>query len=45
MPRTTSEASDAWALLVQFYFVQRSHLPPLGAELDPVAGAVPSAAP
>jgi DNA-binding MarR family transcriptional regulator len=28
------DSCDAWSLLVQFYFVQRTYLPPLGAELD-----------
>jgi DNA-binding MarR family transcriptional regulator len=28
------DAGDAWQLLVQFFFAQRAHLPPLAAELE-----------
>src|ERR1700687_2209736 len=34
MKRTTPHACDAWQLLVQLFFAQRSHLPPLAAELQ-----------
>src|SRR5580693_9240697 len=28
------DSCDAWQLLVQFFFVQRAHLPPLAAKLE-----------
>jgi len=34
MKRANPAASDAWQLMVQFYFTQREHLPPVAAELD-----------
>lgn len=34
MKRANPEACDAWQLMVQFYFTQREHLPPVAAELD-----------
>jgi MarR family transcriptional regulator, organic hydroperoxide resistance regulator len=34
MKRTSPDAGDAWQLLVQFFFAQRAHLPPLAAELE-----------
>jgi len=34
MKRTSPHACDAWQLLVQFLFAQRSHLPVLAAELQ-----------
>jgi DNA-binding MarR family transcriptional regulator len=33
MTRASPDACDAWQLLVQFFFAQRAHLPPLAAEL------------
>ena len=32
--RANPEACSAWRLMVQFYFTQRAHLPPVAAELD-----------
>jgi DNA-binding MarR family transcriptional regulator len=32
--RASPRSTDAWQLLVQFYFTQRSNLPPLAAELE-----------
>ena len=34
MKRTSPDACDAWQLLVQFFFTQRTHLPLLAAELE-----------
>ena len=34
MKHTSRDACDAWQLLVQFFFAQRSHLPTLAAELE-----------
>src|ERR1700680_3593565 len=34
MKHSSSHACDAWQLLVQFFFVQRAHLPPLAAKLQ-----------
>ena len=34
MKRPNREACDAWQLMVQFYFTQREHLPPVAAELE-----------
>lgn len=34
MTRTSGDACSAWKLMVQFYFTQREHLPPVAAELD-----------
>lgn len=34
MKRPDPHARDAWQLLVQFFFTQRSHLPPVAAELE-----------
>jgi MarR family transcriptional regulator, organic hydroperoxide resistance regulator len=34
MKRGDSPDSDAWQLLVQFFFTQRASLPPLAAELE-----------
>lgn len=34
MKRTSPDAGDAWQLLVQFFFTQRTHLPLLAAELE-----------
>ena len=34
MKRSGPHACDAWQLLVQFFFTQRSHLPPVAAELQ-----------
>ena len=31
---TSSHACDAWQLLLQFFFSQRTHLPPLAAEFN-----------
>jgi DNA-binding MarR family transcriptional regulator len=33
MKQTRRDACDAWPLLMQFFFAQRAHLPPLAAEL------------
>ena len=33
-PAPPSACGDAWPLLVQFFFAQRSHLPPLAAEFQ-----------
>src|SRR5580704_8107431 len=34
MKRASPDACDAWQLLVQLFFAQRAHLPPLAAELQ-----------
>ena len=34
MKRTSSHDYDAWQLMVQLFFAQRAHLPPLAAELQ-----------
>jgi MarR family transcriptional regulator, organic hydroperoxide resistance regulator len=34
MKRASGDACTAWELMVQFYFTQREHLPPVAAELD-----------
>jgi len=34
MKRANRDACGAWQLMVQFYFTQREHLPPVAAELD-----------
>jgi MarR family transcriptional regulator, organic hydroperoxide resistance regulator len=34
MTRPRRDACEAWQLLVRFFFAQRSHLPPLAAELQ-----------
>ena len=34
MKRASGDACTAWQLMVQFYFTQREHLPPVAAELD-----------
>ena len=34
MKRTGPDACDAWQLLVQLFFAQRAHLPPLAAQLQ-----------
>src|SRR5260370_25139888 len=34
MKQTSADACDAWQLLVQLFFNQRAHLPPLAAELQ-----------
>jgi DNA-binding MarR family transcriptional regulator len=34
MTRASPDACDAWQLLVQFFFAQRAHLPPLAAALQ-----------
>ena len=34
MKHTSSHHCDAWQLLVQLFFAQRAHLPPLAAELQ-----------
>ena len=34
MTRTRGDVCRAWNLMVQFYFTQREHLPPVAAELD-----------
>src|SRR5471030_3055952 len=34
MTRASRDACSAWELLVQFYFTQRDHLPPVAAALD-----------
>src|SRR5229473_6468443 len=34
MKRKSPDACDAWQLLVQLFFAQRAHLPPLAAELE-----------
>src|ERR1700722_20864699 len=34
MRHPSSDACDAWQLLVQFFFAQRAHLPPLAAEVE-----------
>src|ERR1700724_915320 len=34
MKRASPHACDAWQLLVQLFFTQRAHLPPLAAELE-----------
>jgi DNA-binding MarR family transcriptional regulator len=34
MKRATRDACSAWHLMVQFFFTQREHLPPVAAALD-----------
>ena len=34
MKRASRDACSAWQLMVQFYFTQRDHLPPVAAALD-----------
>ena len=34
MKRSPRDACGAWQLMVQFFFAQREHLPPVAAELD-----------
>jgi len=34
MKRASRDACSAWKLMVQFYFAQREHLPPVAADLD-----------
>jgi DNA-binding MarR family transcriptional regulator len=34
MKRASRDACAAWQLMVQFYFTQRDHLPPVAAALD-----------
>src|SRR6267154_6576048 len=34
MRRAGRDACSAWKLMVQFYFAQREHLPPVAADLD-----------
>src|ERR1700730_9626763 len=34
MKQASAQACDAWQLLVQLFFAQRAHLPPLAAELE-----------
>ncbi len=34
MRRASRDACSAWKLMVQFYFAQREHLPPVAADLD-----------
>ena len=34
MTRASPDACDAWQLLVQFFFAQRAHLPPVAATLQ-----------
>ena len=34
MKRGSGDACSAWKLMVQFYFAQREHLPPVAADLD-----------
>jgi DNA-binding MarR family transcriptional regulator len=34
MTRASPDACDAWQLLVQFFFAQRAHLPPVAAALQ-----------
>jgi DNA-binding MarR family transcriptional regulator len=34
MTRASPDACDAWQLLVQFFFAQRAHLPPVAAKLQ-----------
>jgi DNA-binding MarR family transcriptional regulator len=34
MKRANRDACGAWELMVQFFFTQREHLPPVAAELD-----------